>query len=201
MNGFKFFGVTALLSVALLCTVSCGNKSQKDENKGVTEDEQTVAVLDVDSLLSNAEALTEQTVDVEAVCTHICQHGGGKIFLMGSDDTRTIRCEAGEEVGKFSQDCANSIVRVTGVLKEQRIDEAYLQQWEAQLENNADEKHGNSSAGCSSEQKARQEEAANSTEERIANFRKRIAQRNEKEGKNYLSFYYIDATDYKIVNE
>ena len=51
---------------------------------------------------------------------------------MGSDDTQTIRVEGGS-VGKFDQKCVNSIVRVTGDLKEQRIDEAYLQNWEAQL--------------------------------------------------------------------
>ena len=33
------------------------------------------------------------------------------------------------------------------------------------------------------------------------NFRKRIAQRQEQEGKAYLSFYYIDTASYTIVNE
>lgn len=200
MNRFKFFSTAAFVLFLVLRLVSCGNKSQKAEHIDAAEI-QSSAVIEVDSLLSNAEALTDQTVNVEAVCTHICQHGGGKIFLMGSDDTRTIRCEAGKEIGKFDQNCVNSIVQVTGVLKEQRIDEAYLQQWEARLKNNTDQKHGASAAGCSSERKARQEAPANSPEERIANFRKRIVQRNEKEGKNYLSFYYIDATGYKIINE
>ena len=61
-----------------------------------------------------------------------------------------------------------------------------------------EEKHGTTEAGCSSEQKARGETVANSTTERINNFRKRIAERSEKEGKNYLSFYHIDATQYNI---
>ena len=54
------------------------------------------------------------------------------MFMMGSDDTKTIRVEAGE-LGSFDTKCVNSMVEVTGKLVEQRVDEAYLQKWEAQL--------------------------------------------------------------------
>jgi hypothetical protein len=70
---------------------------------------------------------------------------------MGSDDTQTIRIEAGK-VGKFDQKCVNSLVKVTGVLVEQRVDEAYLENWENQLKAATAEKHGDSdAAGCSTE--------------------------------------------------
>ena len=68
---------------------------------------------------------------------------------MGSDDTQMIRVEAGK-LGSFDTKCVNSIVRVTGTLKEQRVDEAYLQQWEAQLESCHCGEHGESEGGCSS---------------------------------------------------
>ena len=58
--------------------------------------------------------------------------------LMGSDDTQVIRVEAGT-LGTFDPKCVNYIVRVTGTLKEQRIDEAYIQNWEAQLKAQAAE--------------------------------------------------------------
>lgn len=51
---------------------------------------------------------------------------------MGSDDTKTIRVEAGP-LGSFDTKCINAIVTVTGTLKEQRVDEAYLQNWESKL--------------------------------------------------------------------
>ena len=51
---------------------------------------------------------------------------------MGSDDTKTIRVEAGT-LGSFDNKCINAIVTVTGTLKQQRVDEAYLQNWEAKL--------------------------------------------------------------------
>lgn len=125
---------------------------------------------------------------IEGVCTHTCKHGAKKIFLMGSDDTQVIRVEAGT-LGAFDPKCVNSIVRVTGTLKEQRIDEAYLQNWEAQLKAQAAEKHGTGEAGCDSEKKARGE-TANSPEARIADFRAKIADRKAETGKEYLSFYF-----------
>lgn len=78
-------------------------------------------------------------------------------------------------------------------------DPAYLTEWEAQVKAQTAEKHGTTEQGCASEQKARGEAPANSIEERITNFRQRIADRQAKEGKNYLSFYYIEGDTYEIV--
>ena len=115
---------------------------------------------------------------------------------MGSDDTQVIRVEAGT-LGAFDPKCVNSIVRVTGTLKEQRIDEAFLQNWEAQLKAQAAEKHGDGEAGCESEKKARGE-TASTPEARIADFRAKIADRKANSGKEYLSFYFMEANSYEV---
>lgn len=173
---------------------SCGGNKQKSNDAAQAEQ---AAAMDVDSLLANAEALTGQEVTVEAICTHACKHGATKIFLMGSDDTKTVRVEACE-LGAFDTKCVNSIVRVKGIMKEDRIDEAYLQTWEAQLKDAAAKKHGEGEAGCETEKKARGE-SANTPEDRIAAFRAKIAARQAEEGKAYLSFYHVDAISYEIV--
>ena len=192
--------ITIIAAIAALVFVgtSCGNKTQKTSQEEVTTVEQSAnsGALEIDNLLADAESLAGQEVTVEGVCTHICKHGGRKIFLMGSDDTQTIRVEGGS-VGKFDQKCVNSIVRVTGTLKEQRVDEAYLQNWEAQLKAKAAEKHGEGEAACSTEKKARGE-TANTPEARIADFRAKIADRKAKTGKDYLSFYFLEASSYDI---
>ena len=46
--------------------------------------------------------------------------------------------------------------------------------------------------------KAARQETGNTVEERIADFRTRIAARKAAEGKEYLSFYYVTATSYEI---
>ena len=176
----------ALMAMTFIGT-SCGNKQQKSASE-VTTEQSASSALEIDSLLANAENLAGQEVTIEGVCTHTCKHGAKKIFLMGSDDTQMIRVEAGT-LGAFDPKCVNSIVRVTGTLKEQRIDEAYLQNWEAQL--------GTGEAGCDSEKKARGE-TANSPEARIADFRAKIADRKAETGKEYLSFYFMEANSYEV---
>lgn len=189
--------LTIAIAVGIMTFIgtSCGNKQQKSISETTTEQTASSA-LEVDSLLARAESFVGQEVTIEGVCTHACKHGAKKIFLMGSDDTQVIRVEAGA-LGAFDPTCVNSIVRITGTLKEQRIDEAYLQNWEAQLHAQTAEKHGAGEAGCNSEKKARGE-TANSPEARIADFRTKIADRKAETGKEYLSFYYLEAISYEV---
>lgn len=192
-NFLAILAVSALLGSTIS---SCGAGSSTPKTTTATAQD---TVMEVDSVLKNGDKLVGQTVVLEGVCTHICQHGGGKIFLMGSDDTQTIRIDASEQVGSFSPEAVNSLVRVQGTVHEERIDEAFLNQWESQIKSQVIERHGEGGADCESDQKARGEAPVGSIEERIANFRKRIAERKANEGKDYLSFYSITADSYEIL--
>lgn len=189
------WSLTLLLGMTL-GLASCGGDSNKSKAQTSTE-EVNPAALEVDQVLADPDSLVGDTIKVEGVCAHICKHGGGKIFLMGSDDTKTLRVEAGESIGSFPQETVNSIVRVTGVLVEDRIDEDYLAQWEAQIADQAKEAQGE--GGCAAEMKANAEAEANTVRERIANFRSRIAERAEREGKAYVSLYHMEGLSYEIL--
>ena len=187
------------LAVALACgacaSVSCGGNASTKAKTRQTEAARPAA-LEIDELLASADSLAGKTVTIEGVCTHTCRHGARKIFLMGSDDTLTVRVESGQ-LGIFDPQCVNRILRVTGTLDEQRVDEAYLAAWEEQTKAQTGERHGTTEAGCDAEKAARQETGA-TVAERIADFRAKIAARKAAEGKDYLSFYYVTATSYEI---
>ena len=195
MTTISKWSLTLLLGMTL-GLASCGGDSNKSKAQTSTE-EVNPAALEVDQVLADPDSLVGDTIKVEGVCAHICKHGGGKIFLMGSDDTKTLRVEAGESIGSFPQETVNSIVRVTGVLVEDRIDEDYLSQWEAQIADQAKEAQGE--GGCAADMKANAEAEANTVRERIANFRSRIAERAEKEGKAYVSLYHMEGLSYEIL--
>ncbi len=190
----KKFSIIAMMLAVSLMVFSCksGNKTNNETTTTPVE-----TVYQVDDVLANGDALIGEEVELEGVCTHICKHGGRKIFLMGSDDANTIRIESGD-LGAFDQKCVNSIVRVKGKLVESRIDEAYLKAWEDKEKAKTAEKHGEGEAGCSTEKKARGENG-NTALERIEGFRNRIKAEQEKSGKDYLSFYHIEATGYEIL--
>lgn len=179
--------------VAILTLASCTS------NKKSNESETTQTAVTVDELMANAEQEVENTVVLEGLCTHICSHGGKKLFLMGNDEASTIRVEASDEIGAFKSGSLNSMVKVKGVLKEERIDEAYLTQWEARIEEGVADEHGEDGEGCETELKAQGQEDVTSERGRIKDFREKIAKRNETEGKNYLSFYFVEADEYTIL--
>ena len=174
---------------------SCGNNNTGTNNAGQAQE--APAALEIDQVLASADSLANQEITMEGICTHTCKHGATKIFMMGSDDTKTIRVEAAG-LGSFDQKCINNIVRVKGILREERVDEAYLQRWEASVAASTAEQHGDGEAGCDTEKAARGE-TGNTVEERIADFRQKIAARKEATGKDYLSFYFVEALAYEVV--
>ena len=184
--------VAVAMIAACLVMVSCGGGKKQQAA------EEAVVAMSIDDVMAKASGLVEQEVTIEGVCTHTCSHGAKKMFLVGSDDTKTLRIEAGE-LGAFDTKVVNNVVTVKGVIKEERIDEAYLVDWENRLKNQTEEKHGNEEGegGCDTEKNARGE-TANTAEGRIADFRAKIAAEKEATGKEYLSFYHVVATSYEI---
>lgn len=185
------------MALGCLLLAACGGRTAKQTaNEGREPAVAAAEVLEVDALLASADDLSGRTVTVEGVCTHTCKHGARKIFLMGSDDTKTLRVESGE-LGHFDPQCVNRVVRVRGTLCEERVDEAYLARWEAAAAAGTDERHGQTEAGCDTEKNARGETSA-TVAGRIADFRRRIAERKAACGKEYLSFYYVEARSYEM---
>ena len=185
----RTLSIATLLVVAIAVFTACGNKQQKSKAEAAQP-------LTVDSLMAQADRLVGQTVTLQGLCTHTCKHGAKKIFLRGSDDSQTLRIDAGE-LGAFDTACVNKQVRIVGTLSEERIDEAYLQRWEERLKENNAIQHGQGEAGCATEKNARQE-TADTADGRIADFRAKIAKRQVEEGKDYLSFYFVKASSYEI---
>ena len=184
--------MVAVMMFAACVLSSCGGGKKQSQNA------EEVAVMSIDDVMAKAAGLVEQEVTIEGVCTHTCSHGAKKMFLVGSDDSKTLRVEAGE-LGAFDTKVVNNIVTVKGVIKEERIDEAYLVDWENRLKNQTAEKHGNEEGegGCDTEKNSRGE-TANTEEGRIADFRTKIAAEKAATGKEYLSFYHVVATSYEI---
>lgn len=206
MNKTIKLSFAILLSIA---AVSCGNKSANQT------DEAAMSTISVDGLMAHATDLVGDTIEVEAPCSHLCSQGGKKAFLVGSADTLLLRCEAYPLMGTpFPKDCIHKTLRVKGVVREQRIDSAAVAEMESQYaarfaaENTAAE-NGSSTdtaaqprqSGCDTERTAQGQRELTTFDERMADYRKRIAERYAAENIPYLSFYYLDAIAYEIVAE
>lgn len=188
---------TGIFAVAMaFACVACGNNKPAEATEGENAEVVTTTAMEIDDVLAQADSLVNQEITFQGVCTHACKHGATKIFMMGSDDTKTIRVEAGE-LGAFDTKCVSSLVEVTGKLVENRIDEAAIVKMEAAYKDNTAKQHGDGKAGCDSEKKALGVKG-NTFEEKMADMRAKIASNKEKYGKEYISDYYVVASKYEI---
>ena len=201
MKTIKFLALAAFT----LALASCQSGSKADDNADSTAVAE-VQVISVDDLLANPDSLVGQTITVKGFCSHLCAHGARKAFLNGSGENATpFRCEATPEMGdSFPQEAINQQLLVTGVLVEDRIDEEYVKSMEEQnaAAEKAAAKEGkkdeDKEGSCGTEQKAQGQGNVKTFADRMADYRARIAERQAKEGKAYLSFYHLDAKKYEI---
>ena len=154
-------------------------------------------VFTVEQLSEKADSLLGERVAIQGFCVHVCGKAGGKIFLIGDNERKRFRVQATKECS-FSNDCLNSELSVTGILKEDRLDEAFLLNWEASVakeeeENDHEHEHSNCTGHGDKAEAERPDDAT-----RIAQLRDAISKRTAKEGKAYVSFYYIDAEEYQL---
>lgn len=108
-----------LLSFFGILLLGCSNQSRQNENETV---EKSTTVYSVDDLFANAVELEGKEVTVKGTVMHVCKQGGGRCFLMGSNEDLNIRVEAGEKIGAFSQEQMGSDLTISGILKEVRTE-------------------------------------------------------------------------------
>ncbi|MGC9352668.1 MAG: hypothetical protein ACP5D9_02455 [Mariniphaga sp.] len=107
----------ALFFLMAALAFSCGN--QGTQNKNTSENAEKAAIVySVDDLYANAADLVGKEVTVKGTVMHVCKQGGGRCFLMGSNEDINIRVEAGEKIGAFSQEQMGSDLTITGIFKE-----------------------------------------------------------------------------------
>ncbi|MCM1449601.1 MAG: hypothetical protein NC082_04620 [Clostridiales bacterium] len=194
----------AALAMTMLATACSGSKTNNDTT--VEENES----LTVDQLLTNPDQYVDQTVTFEGICSHLCSHGGRKAFIAGNADNMQLRCEAFPGMdAPFASETIHKPLKITGILHEERINEEYLQELERTEQERAyavnseggDAVAGERESGCETERAAQGQQNLKTLNERIADYRARIAERQAKEGKDYLSFYYVETTGYEILPE
>lgn len=199
--------IFSILMIAFVAVFSsCGSKGGSNAAEN-TEPES----LSVDQVLASPDEYVGDTITVEGVCSHLCAHGAMKAFIAGSSDTVMLRCEANPHIGEpFPVRLVRRPVQIKGILAEQRLDSAAVDNMEVQYKEalakaeaegkNASEA-GHEGGACAAERTAQGQANITDFEARMEDYRQKIAARQQKEGKPYLSFYYLEATSYDLLPE
>jgi hypothetical protein len=106
------------ISLLALLLFGCGNNKKQVQEATSNEPTAQAVALTVDKLYENATDMVDKEIVVTGTVMHVCQEGGERCFLMGSNEDINIRVEAGEKIGAFSQELMGSNLEITGILKE-----------------------------------------------------------------------------------
>lgn len=112
-----------VLSLSLI--ISCGTKTEKAT--------QTVTEVTVAQAIQQPDQYVDKVVKLEGTVVHVCKHGGKRMFVTGENPDERLKITVGGDIGAFDVSLEGSVVEVEGIMKEQRIDAAYLDQREADI--------------------------------------------------------------------
>jgi hypothetical protein len=147
----------------------------------------------VASFETQAAGLVEKTVIIEGTVLHTCKHGGKRMFLVDGNDSVRVEVTAGKDIPKFDEKLIGSRLRVLGVLKEEKIDEKYLNEWE----NEVKQPQENHDAGVHTGSKGHEDQGTQDKLDQINSLREDL----KKSGKDHLSFYSIEAIKFEEIKK
>ena len=110
--------IKKVLVIALIAVVfaACGGNADKKENAEAKAVE--IALADFET---KAGDFVDKEVKISGLVDHICKHGGKRLFMV-DDDNVSLHIEGKE---KFDDELAGSDITVTGIVRVEKIDEAY----------------------------------------------------------------------------
>ncbi len=188
--------VLGILAIATLL-VSCGTQQKKE--KECTEKEKTA--ITVDNLLAEITNYIDKDIVVVGTVNHVCKHGGKRMFIMGEDPDIAIKITPNDEIGIFEKELEGSSVIITGIVKELRIDEAYVANLEKELSEGADnEAIHDHSGGEDEEEPARpagepaETEVDSSKIKQIEHMKTQIVESEN----GYYSQFWVEASKFEV---
>lgn len=179
--------VLGVLTIAGLL-VSCGNAPQQKEAKA----EKEITKLKVEQVLADIGSYVEKEIVIAGTVNHVCAHGGKRMFIIGEENTEeAIKITPNETIGVFEKELEGSHVLVTGIVKELKIDEAYVAKLEQEVaEGNDSEAVHDHSAGTHDEKEADEEKQA-----QFKQMRDKIAESEN----GYYSQFWIEASKFEAI--
>lgn len=209
-----------ILSVFAVFFASCTNTQNPSADTESAEQEinaelVSLTIADFDEQAAN---YVGKEVQIAGLVNHTCKHGGKRMFIIDVETEQTVKIEAGENITSFDAELEGSEVIVNGIINELIIDEAYLLEWEAEIEeemkNPTEEveeietaEGGDEVEHAEGEGEGEHEHASGglgekadmgehiSGLEKIENYRNQIKESD----KDHLSFYSVECISFEII--
>jgi hypothetical protein len=135
-------------------------------------------------IVTKAPELMGKLIKIEGMVEHICRESGKRLFL-GENSFKVLATNA---LSTFRVEWEGSDVIITGYLKEDRVDETYLDNWEQELKDGIKLQLKEATHTYDAESKGLDESAITTQFDQIKGYREQIAAG----GKGYISFYSLE---------
>ncbi len=190
---------------------ACNNETATTDASDENAVETTQEGISIDNLLDNIETMVGQEVTVFGTVDHVCKHGGGKMVVYTADPENGIHIDATDESGKFRADeLMDEMVAIVGTVDEFVVDDGYIAEKEAKLEEMKAEKSDDAEEvedehegeklhkGNAPDNDGKHKKQIKGLENQIASLKAELdtARAN---GKDHLSFYSVKCISYKVV--
>lgn len=106
-NLFVLFALLAFL-------VSCNQEAKKTNDTEPAKEEVTTKAVTVAEVLAAPEDYKGSEVKITGMVTHVCSHGGQKLFIINEDPEQQLRINVGEGIPEFDKALEGSTVEFTG---------------------------------------------------------------------------------------
>jgi hypothetical protein len=193
-----------LILFAFAAIVAACSNSQKNKTSNESEGSDTISepvTITVNDVLTKAGEYVGQEVRIQGTVSHTCKHGGKRMFIFDDNEDNRVKIEASESVASFDASLEGSDVLISGVMKELVIDEAYLMEWEQELneeinnpeteaDTTATAEHEGGGLGAAADQGTHV-----SAMESIAEYRNQI----KESGTDHLSFYSVECIALEVM--
>lgn len=198
----KFFLFMAMVAFFAACnTPATSDSATADEN-----------IMTVDELLDNIDNLIDSSVVFTGEVDHVCKHGGTKMVVFNPETDNSIHVDAGASGNFRADEVANQNVIVWGKVVEMRVDEAYIDNLQAELdefiatggdEDDMAEKMDEAKDGKkldadrAPEMDNKHKQEIDQRVEQIKNLRDKLTAL-QAEGKNHISYFSVDCDKYEV---
>jgi hypothetical protein len=165
----------SVLFFGLIVISSCRNSAT------VKTDSKEVKQFNVEQLLANTSELVDKEIIVTGTVSHVCKMDGKKMFLFGNNPDSTVKITTGSNLASFDVALEGSEVIIHGIVKELRIDDAYIAQMESDL-----------AKGNREKEPAGQEKAVGENQnEELSNINE-LKEQIKSSGKGYISEFWVE---------
>ena len=185
------------IGAMLIANNACNNFGKQNEDA-------TKVAITVDSFLMTPEKWANKDVLIKGTVSHVCRHSGKKLFLFGANPEKTVKVNTGGDFSTFDIKYEGTDVEITGtVVEDEKIDANYLNEWEADIKKNVEDKDVkvcNAESQAITGQKNGKAKVADTIEDPYADvkeFRKKLAA----SGKTYISIYAINCKTMKEIKK